>query len=119
MQPRGKKRFGAFMFGVDPARTRPMQDEAIGVILRLFTETEPFTVESDWFTLRDAVLQVRPYSQPYMPIAVASMQSPSGPALAGKYGAGLLSIGVFFGFRGAVDLKAQWQVAEDAAAQGG
>jgi limonene 1,2-monooxygenase len=52
-------------------------------------------------------------------MAVASMQSPSGPQLAGKYGAGLLSIGVFFGFRGAVDLKAQWQIAEDAAAEAG
>jgi limonene 1,2-monooxygenase len=47
------------------------------------------------------------------------MQSPSGPALAGKYGAGLLSVGVFFGYRGAVDLKAQWQVAEEAAAEAG
>jgi limonene 1,2-monooxygenase len=109
----------ALMFGVEPARTRPMMDEALGVILRLFTEVEPITVESDWFTLRNAVLQVRPYTRPYMPIAVASMQSPSGPALAGKYGAGLLSIGVFAGFRGAVDLKAQWQVAEDAAAGAG
>lgn len=109
----------ALMFGVEPARTRPMMDEALGVILRLFTETEPITLESDWFTLRNAVLQVRPYTQPYMPIAVASMQSPSGPAVAGKYGAGLLSIGVFFGFRGAVDLNAQWQVAEQAAADAG
>jgi limonene 1,2-monooxygenase len=109
----------ALMFGVDPSRTRPMMDEALGVILRLFTETEPISVESDWFSLRDAVLQVRPYTRPYMPLAVASMQSPAGPALAGKYGAGLLSVGVFAGFRGAVDLKTQWQVAEDAAAEAG
>jgi limonene 1,2-monooxygenase len=109
----------ALMFGVDPSRTRPMMDESLGVILRLFTETEPITVESDWFSLRDAVLQVRPYTRPYMPLAVASMQSPAGPALAGKYGAGLLSIGAFAGFRGAVDLKAQWQVAEESAAESG
>jgi limonene 1,2-monooxygenase len=109
----------ALMFGVDPSRTRPMMDEALGVILRLFTESQPITIESDWFTLRNAVLQVRPYTRPHMPLAVASMQSPAGPALAGKYGAGLLSVGVFFGFRGAVDLKAQWQVAEDAAAEAG
>jgi len=109
----------ALMLGVEPTRTRPMMEEALGVILRLFTETDPITVESDWFCLRDAVLQVRPYSKPYMPLAVASMQSPAGPVLAGKYGAGLLSIGVFIGFRGAVDLKAQWQLAEEAAAQAG
>src|SRR5919197_1028474 len=109
----------ALMFGVDPSRTRPMMDEALEVIVRLLTETEPITIQSDWFSLRNAVLQVRPYSTPHMPIAVASMQSPSGPALAGKFGAGLLSIGVFFGFRGAVDLKAQWRVAEESAAEAG
>src|SRR5262249_33601949 len=109
----------ALMLGIDPTRLRPMMDEALGVILRLFTETEPITVESDWFTLRDAVLQVRPYSKPYMPLAVASMQSPAGPMVAGKYGAGLLSVGVFFGFRGAVDLNAQWHIAEEAAAESG
>ena len=109
----------ALMFGVDPSRTRPMMDESLGVILRLFTESEPITVEADWFTLRNAVLQVRPFQQPHMPLAVASMQSPAGPALAGKYGAGLLSIGVFFGYRGAVDLQAQWRVAEEAAAESG
>jgi limonene 1,2-monooxygenase len=109
----------ALMLGIEPTRLRPMMDEALGVILRLFTETEPITVESDWFTLRDAVLQVRPYCKPYMPLAVASMQSPAGPLVAGKYGAGLLSVGVFFGFRGAVDLNAQWQLAEEAAAEAG
>src|SRR5437868_12676861 len=67
----------ALMFGVDPSRTRRMMDEALEVIVRLFTETEPITVESDWFSLRNAVLQVRPYSQPHMPLAVASIQSPA------------------------------------------
>src|SRR5918912_2878574 len=109
----------ALMLGVDPTRTRPMMDESLEIIVRLFTETEPITVESDWFTLRDAVLQVRPYTRPHMPLAVASMQSPAGPAVAGKFGAGLLSIGVFAGFRGAVDLKAQWQVAAESAAEAG
>src|ERR671934_468534 len=97
----------ARMFGVEPARTRPMMDESLGVIVRLFTEPEPITVESDWFSLRNAVLQVRPYSKPYMPLAVASMQSPSGPLLAGKYGAGVLSVGAFFCLRGAGGLKGQ------------
>jgi limonene 1,2-monooxygenase len=109
----------ALMLGIEPTRTRPMMEEALEVIVRLFTETEPFTVESDWFTLRDAVLQVRPYTQPHMPLAVASMQSPSGPAVAGKFGAGLLSIGVFAGFRGPVDLAGQWRVAEEAASVAG
>ena len=46
--------------------------------LALFREEEPFTHESDWFVLRDAYLQIRPYTQPHMPVAVAAVQSPAG-----------------------------------------
>ncbi|MGH2519622.1 MAG: LLM class flavin-dependent oxidoreductase, partial [Chloroflexota bacterium] len=67
----------------------------------------------------NAGLQLRPFTQPHMPVAVASMQSPAGPLLAGKHGAGLLSMGLFMGLRGAVDLKAQWGVLEEAAAKAG
>ena len=38
-------------------------DEALGIILRLWTETEPITYESDWFTLKEARVHLRPYSQ--------------------------------------------------------
>ncbi len=109
----------ALMLGIEPARTRPMMEQALDTIIKLFTQTEPLTVETDWFTLRNAVLQLRPFTRPYMPIAIASMQSPAGPALAGKHGAGVLSIGVMQGLRGAVDLKGQWQIAEDAAGAAG
>ena len=109
----------AIMLGIEPARTRPMMDQALDAILRLFTETEPITVKTDWFTLNNAGLQLRPFTQPHMPVAVASMQSPAGPLLAGKHGAGLLSMGLFMGLRGAVDLKSQWGVLEEAAANAG
>ncbi len=84
----------AYMMGIDPATQREKMDEAFGIILRLFTETEPLTYKSDWFQLNEAMLQLRPYQQPHMPIAVASIQSPSGVALAGKYGASVLTITV-------------------------
>ena len=38
--------------------------EAIRVIVRLMTDVEPLTVRSEWFTLVDAVLQLRPYQRP-------------------------------------------------------
>jgi limonene 1,2-monooxygenase len=53
-------------------------DEARGIILRLFTEMEPITYKSDWFDLREALLQIRPYQRPFMPLAVASVQSTAG-----------------------------------------
>ncbi len=109
----------AAMLGIDPARLRDMQAEAIEVIVRLFTELEPLTVRSDWFTLQDAVLQLRPYQRPYPPIATTSMESPAGMQLAGRFGAGVLSLAVARGPRGPIDLAAHWAIAEEAAAVAG
>jgi limonene 1,2-monooxygenase len=96
-------------------------DEAFGIILRLFTETEPITYKSDWFELREAMLQLRPFQQPYMPIAVASIQSPAGVALAGKYGASILTITVPRDpSQGAASkLTELWDIAEESAARHG
>ena len=109
----------AVMLGIDPAAQRPRMDEALGIILRLLTETEPITYVSDWFELHDAMLQVRPYTQPHLPLAVASSQSPAGMQVAGKYGIPPLSIGVRTGVRGAVSLPEQWQIAQEVAAEHG
>lgn len=104
----------AMMMGIDPNTQRPRMDEAMGVILRLLTETEPVTHESDWFTLREARLQLRPYTQPHMPLAVASAGSPSGMLMAGKYGLGVLSLS---SPRGDYTLADYWRIAEETAAQ--
>ena len=50
----------ALMLGIDPTLQRPRMNEALKIILRLFTEVEPITYESDWFTLRNARTQLRP-----------------------------------------------------------
>ena len=109
----------AYMMGIDPATQREKMDEAFGIVLRLFTETEPITYKSDWFELNEAMLQLRPYTKPYMPIAVASVQSPSGVALAGKYGASVLTITVPRdpSATGGTNLKFLWDVAEESAAE--
>jgi limonene 1,2-monooxygenase len=111
----------AYMLGIDHAVQRPRMDEALGVILRLFTETEPITYKSDWFELREAVLQLRPYQRPYMPIAVASVQSPAGVVLAGKYGAAVLTITVPRDPSpdNESDLQNLWAIAEESAAEHG
>ena len=110
----------AYMMGIDPTTQREKMDEAFGIILRLFTETEPITYKSDWFELQEAMLQLRPYQKPYMPIAVASVQSPAGVALAGKYGASVLTITVPRDpSAGPADLKGLWNIAEESAAEHG
>jgi len=111
----------AYMMGIDHTVQRPRMDEALGVILRLFTETEPITYKSDWFELREALLQLRPYQRPYMPVAVASVQSPAGVVLAGKYGAAVLTITVPRdpSPNNESDLQNLWAIAEASAAEHG
>jgi limonene 1,2-monooxygenase len=106
----------AYTLGIDPMVQRDRQDEAIGVIKRLFAG-ERVTHESDWFTLRDARLQLFPLQED-MPFAVASQVSPSGMTLAGKYGAGVLSIGSM-STAGLMALPTQWGFAEQSAAKHG
>jgi limonene 1,2-monooxygenase len=95
---------------------RDRQDEAIGIIRRLFNG-ERVTAKSDWFTLQDAALQLLPL-QEEMPFAVASQISPSGMTLAGKHGIGIISIGSMSN-EGLNALPTQWGFAEAAAAKHG
>jgi limonene 1,2-monooxygenase len=106
------------MMGIDPLRQREMMDEALEAILALLTADEPVTRETDWFRLRDARLQLRPYTRPHMEMAVAAQVSPAGPRAAGKYGLGLLSLGAT-SFQGFDALGHHWQIAEEMAARHG
>ena len=107
----------AHTLGLDPMVLRDRQDEAMGVIRRLFRGDERFSYESDWFTLRDARLQLRPL-QENMEFVVASSVSPSGMTLAGKHEAGVLSVAstTRAGMR---SLPLQWSFAEESAARHG
>lgn len=105
----------AHTLGVDPLVIRDRQDEAIGVIKRLLAGEERFSYECEWFTMNDAALQILPY-QAEIPMSAASMVSPSGMTLAGKYGMGVLSIGSM-STEGLASLPLQWSFAEEAAAK--
>jgi limonene 1,2-monooxygenase len=107
----------AHTLGVDPMVLRDRQDEAIGVIKRLLDGNERFSHQAEWFSLNDAALQILPL-QAQIPMATASMISPSGMTLAGKHGMGVLSIGSM-STEGLASLPLQWSFAEDAAAEHG
>lgn len=109
----------AYMLGIDPLTQRPRMDESLGIVMRLLRETAPITHESDWFVLREAVAHLRPYTQPHFPVVVAAAQSPVGMQLAGKYGAGVLSVSIIRDRGTAPNLKQFWQIAEETAAQHG
>lgn len=123
---RGRAMFGvgpgaltsdAYMLGIDALTQRQRMDEALGVILRLF-EGEVVSYECEWFTLREARLQIAPYTYPHMPIAVASTFSPAGPVTAGKHGVGVLSVAVSQP-GGLISLARTWETAQEAADKAG
>jgi limonene 1,2-monooxygenase len=95
---RGRMMFGvapgqivkdATMMGLDPMNNRKRLQESLDVIIPLF-KGETITKKTDWFELRDAHLQLLPYTD--FDMATVGVISPSGPLIAGKYGMGLLSV---------------------------
>jgi limonene 1,2-monooxygenase len=123
---RGRTMFGmgpgalpsdAFMMGIDVLKQRDMMDEAIGVLAPLL-RGETVTHKSDWFELREARLQLAPYTRPHIEMCVASQVSPAGARAAGKHGLGLLSIGATTtgGFNA---LALNWKICSDRATEFG
>jgi limonene 1,2-monooxygenase len=119
---------GRFMLGVGPGslpsdaamlripweETRSRMVQSFEAVHHLLTSQEPLTVEADWFELEEAVLQLRPFSRPAMPIAFTAMESPFGPSLAGRYGGGLISMSALTA-SGYGALSRHWAVVEEQA----
>jgi len=123
---RGRVMFGAgpgalvsdaMMMGIPPQAQRDRMDEALDVLVRLMAGEE-VTHKSDWFELRQARLQMTPYSRPSIEMAVASQVSPTGARAAGRHGLGLLSIGAT-GQAGFNALASNWHIATEMAAEHG
>ena len=108
----------AFMMGIPVAAQRDRMEEALEAILLLLRDEEPVTMKTDWFTLENARLNLRPYTHPHFEVAVASQVSPTGARAAGRFGASLLSIGAT-NQQGFDMLNYNWTIAEDRAEQFG
>ena len=98
---RGRVMFGAgpgalptdaYQMGIKPNDQRRRMTEALDAIVPLM-EGKTVNMKTDWFTLKNAKLQLGSYTNPMMEMAVTSVRSPSGALCAGKYGAGLLVLG--------------------------
>lgn len=103
------------MLGLQADRTRPMMEEALKAILALLRSPEPVSQETGWFSLRDARLQLRPYSRPHPPIAVASNFSTYGMEVAGRLGLLPMSLVAFVPPEWD-HLRRQWEAFEAASA---
>ncbi len=82
----------AFKMGIHPSDQRRRMNESLDAVIRLMNG-EVVNEETDWYRLVDAQLQIRPYTQPRMEMAVAASRSPTGALAAGRHGLGMLSIG--------------------------
>lgn len=107
----------AFRMGIDPESQRRMMNESLDALVRLM-DGESVTMETDWFTLRDARIQVGSFQQPRTEMAVACARSPSGALAAGKHGLGMLSIGGTNDDALAAHAN-NWRMLEEAAAENG
>ena len=72
MGPGGGLPSDPYVFGLDQATQQKRYLEALDAVLLLLSTTEPVSVKTDWFELREAVLQLRPYSYPHMPLALVT-----------------------------------------------
>ena len=106
----------AYMMGIPVDQQRVRMEEALEAIVALLDGTEPVTRDCGWFQLRDARLQLRPYTHPRFEIAVAAQVSPAGPRAAGRFGLGLLSLGATSS-SGFDMLGIHWGVMEERAAE--
>lgn len=96
---------GRYLFGFGPGAAGDLQTrqrgipgserhgrmkESMDLIIRCWTETEPFDHDGEFFHGRDINVLPKPLQQPYMPICLAST-TPSAVEWAGRCGFGLLT----------------------------
>lgn len=114
----GGPQIDAPMMGLDPECLKTRHAEALEAIVALLNSNEPIDRETDWFSIRQGRLQLRPYRNMPIEIVVSAMSSSAGPTLAGTYGLSMLSLGLM-AHGGDERLQKIWDTAEDTAAEKG
>src|SRR6201995_3023132 len=103
------------MIGLTPTDTRELLDTNLDIVVRLL-RGETVSAKTPTHDLHNARLQLAPYSDGGVPLAVAAVASPTGARLAGKPGIGLLSIGATLTIDGFNALRYHWDIVEERAA---
>lgn len=102
------------MIGLNPTDTRELLETNLDIVVRLLAG-QAVTAKTPTHELFDARLQLAPYSDGGIPLAVAAVASPTGARLAGKHGIGLLSIGATLTVEGFNALSYHWDIVEERA----
>jgi limonene 1,2-monooxygenase len=103
------------MIGLTPTDTRELLETNLDIVVRLLAG-DTVSAKTPTHELHDAKLQLAPYSDGGVPLAVAAVASPTGARLAGKHGIGLLSIGATLTIEGFNALQYHWDIVEERAA---
>ncbi|KUI44428.1 monooxygenase [Mycobacterium sp. IS-1590] len=103
------------MIGLTPTDTRELLETNLDIVVRLL-KGETVSAKTATHELHAARLQLAPYAEDGIPLAVAAVASPTGARLAGKHGIGLLSIGATLVVEGFDALAHHWGIAEERAA---
>jgi len=103
------------MIGLTPTDTRELLETNLDIVVRLLAG-ETVSAKTPTHELHNAKLQLAPYSDGGVPLAVAAVASPTGARLAGKHGIGLLSIGATLTVEGFNALQYHWDIVEERAA---
>ncbi|QQZ18420.1 MULTISPECIES: LLM class flavin-dependent oxidoreductase [Rhodococcus] len=125
-QSRGRVLFGvgagvlasdAHMLGIETTDRHRMMSESLDAVLHLLRTEEPLTRSTDWFTLREAQLHLRPRNPAGLPMAMAGSGSERSMTLAGRHGIAPLT----FATNGpdSPPLATLWTLAENEAHQHG
>ena len=119
-QTRGRAMFGfgpgalssdAHMLNIPVDKSRDRMMQAAHTIVRLI-DGDIVTEETEWYSLKDARVHLEPYTRPRPHLAVASLKTPTGALMAGRYNMGLLCAM-------ATGVSSAWKTATEEAARHG
>ena len=105
------------LFGLNPPDLRPMMNESLDIILKLYREDGLVSYDGNYWQIKDMEIQVKPYQEPHLPVVLISSGSGNSIKLAAERGLPVIS-GTFT-LPTAMDISQQWNAYEQIAVDAG
>ena len=98
------------LFDLDPRELRPMMNESVDIILKLYREDGLVYHEGDYWKIDGMEVQIKSYQQPHLPVYLTSSGSGNSVRVAAERGLPLIS--AVFTLPNAMPLGQQWDTYE-------
>lgn len=82
------------LFDIPPEETRPMMAESLEMILKIFNTDGPVSYKGKYWEMNNMELNVKPYTKPHPPIAIAGLATLNSFTIAAQKG--LIPLSVMF-----------------------